>query len=735
MSPEQARGKPLDKRTDIWAFGCVLYEMLTDQAAFQGEDVTEILAAVVKSGVNLDLLPANIHFRIREVITRCLQKEQRKRYPEISQARYEIEQVLADPSGMFVQPSAMAKPRKIPSLKLPWVAAAIVLSLIVAGVAVWYLKPTPPPEPKQVARFEYELPEGQQFSRGAAEGIQYTFAVSPDGSQFVYNTNDGLYLRSIQSLEPRLIAGTDKDSLRPFFSPDGKSLGFWSQSDQKLKKVAVSGGAPIDLCDTGPVIINPSWDSEDTILYADIASGIMGVSANGGTAKTLIEGSIAAIDKGFPVAPQMLPDGKTLLFTTAFSLTGDDTEQIEIQSLESGERKVVIPAGAVGRYLPTGHIFYVLGSSSAANFFAVPFDLEKMEVTGDPVSVLEGVRSIALSESGTLVYVPAPAVLPGATSTALPDRTLVWVDRQGKEEPLAAETGRYAWLRISPDGTRVALSVDSVSDRDIWILDLDRETMTRLTFADGNDAVPIWTPDSQRIIFASGRESILANGIWWKKADNTGEAEKLYSGTATEIISPFSSSRDGKTLVLWTLSLTPFNANIETLSMNGDQIRSPLLQKNYNELYPQVSPNGRWIAYQSNESGRYEVFVRSFPDVNQKMWQVSKNGGDSPLWSPDGKELFYRSDDSFIAVEVETEPAFKIGNSVVLFKGRYARNPDANECVLWDIHPDGNRFLMVKPPATAADESTEEEPAPTPQPKITVILNWFEELKELVPVD
>jgi Tol biopolymer transport system component len=282
----------------------------------------------------------------------------------------------------------------------------------------------------------------------------------------------------------------------------------------------------------------------------------------------------------------------------------------------------------------------------------------------------------------------------------------------------------------------VALTVDSVSGRDIWIWDLDRETMTRLTFADKQDDVPIWTSDSQRIIFTSARESTLANSIWWKKADGTGEVEKLYSGTAAEVIAPFSSSRDGKNLVLWTLSLTPVNANIETLSMDGDQIRSPLLQKNYNELYPQVSPDGRWIAYQSNGSGRYEIFVNSFPDVNQGMWQVSKNGGDSPLWSPDGKKLFYCSNDSFIAVEVETEPVFKIGNSVVLFDGKYVRSTDANECVLWDIHPDGNRFLMVKPPATAATKpSAGESAAPAPQPKIIVVLNWFEELKERVPRD
>jgi hypothetical protein len=440
------------------------------------------------------------------------------------------------------------------------------------------------------------------------------------------------------------------------------------------------------------------------------------------------------VNEGLPIAPQMLPGGKTLLFTNLF-IQDPSNSQIVVQSLKSGEQKVLFKGGMAARSVPTGHIVYILPNNNIINVFAVPFDLDKLKVTGGPVSVVENVGGFAESGSGTLLYVPRAAVAAGTAGAAYATNTLVWVDRHGKEKPLAAEPGRYNWLRISPDGTRVALTIDSESDRDIWIWDLDRETMTRLTFTNGNDASPIWTPDSQRIIFTSTRESTLANGIWWKKADGTGEAEKLYSGTAAEIIAPFSSSKDGKTLVLWTLSITPVNANIETLSMDDKHVRSPLLQKNYNELYPQISPDGRWIAYQSNGSGRYEVFVNSFPDVNHGMWQVSKNGGDSPLWAPDGKELFYHNGDSFIAAEVETDPTFKIGNSEALFKGRYARNADANECVLWDIHPDGKRFLMVKPPDTvAAKPSSGESAIPAPQPKIIIVLNWFEELKERVPL-
>ena len=251
MSPEQARGKPVDKRTDIWAFGCVLYEMLTGQAAFQGQDVTEILAAVVKSGVNLDLLPANIHPRVREAIIRCLEKDKKKRYADIGEAQYEIEKVLADPSGVFAQPITAAKPRKIPSLKLPWVAALAILCIIVAEMTVWKLKPT---EPKQVIRFDYDLPVSQQFTRNDRGQIEADMAVSPDGSHFVYATTDALYLRSIDEFEAKSIPGTDGDSRFPFFSPNGKSIGYISQSYLKLKKIDISGGPPVVLCDTGPLV-------------------------------------------------------------------------------------------------------------------------------------------------------------------------------------------------------------------------------------------------------------------------------------------------------------------------------------------------------------------------------------------------------------------------------------------------------------------------------------------------
>ena len=448
--------------------------------------------------------------------------------------------LLTDPAGLFVQPVTTVEHRTRLRQILPWAAGVAVLAAIIAGVAIWKFSP---PEPKRVMRFDYELPAGQQLTPGST---QSPLAVSADGNQFVYSTTEGLYLRSMNVLDARLIPGTDKDSRQPFFSPDGQWIGYLSQIDQKLKKVAISGGAPVALCDVGVAVIGASWDSDDTIVYSDLASGIMRVSANGGTPESLVKGSIADLTKkGFPINPQMLPDGKTILFTSA--VAGDGTKiQIVVQSLQSGERKVLVKGGSSARYLPTGHIVYTLTSNNIRNLFAVPFDLDKLEVTGGSVSVLERVRGPAFSDSGTMVYVPQPAVAAGSTSTTASGRTLVWVDRQGKEEALGAEPDAYDGLKISPDGARVALSIRTTGNQDIWTWDIPHKTPTKLTFDKASDSNPIWTPDGKRIVFNSLQGGGLG-GVYWKSADGIGEAELLASKPDRGIL-PWSLSPDGKIL-------------------------------------------------------------------------------------------------------------------------------------------------------------------------------------------
>jgi len=516
--------------------------------------------------------------------------------------------------------------------------------------------------------------------------------------------------------DARHIAGTDKDSVQPFFSPDGRWLGYLYRTQQKLMKVAISGGAPEVLCDAGGLYTTPSWDSEDTILYSDLARGIMRVSANGGTPEVLVKGS-GIMKEGLPTAPQMLPDGKTLLFTNIVGGTDFNNYQIVAQSLKSRKRQILLKGGTDARYLPTGHLLYRVRNS----LVAVPFDLDKLKVTGEQVLVSEDIGYFAVSDSGTMIYIPQSAIAAAASSHTIP----VWVNREGKEEPLPIESNLYAFCKISPDGTQVAFTAGPATNKmNLWIYDVKRETSTRLTFDESFDAAPLWTADSKKIIYCS----FAAGSICRKGVDGTGEVQRLGSKLEfPHVLYPFSRSKDGKAIVLSEVSLSPFQADIGMMSMEGDHAIRSLLHEKSNENDPQISPDGQWMAYQSDKSGRYEIYVCSFPDVNKGMWQVTTGGGDSPLWSPDGRELFYRSGDHYMAVDVETGPSFKYGKPEVLFKGTYASNGNPHNYIFWDISPVDKRFLMIKPAATEAKSKVG-----IPR-KINIVINWFEELKQRMP--
>jgi len=699
MSPEQARGESVDKKSDIWAFGCVLFEMLTGRATFEGRTVSDVLASVIKSEPEWKRLPPNLHPRIRLLLERCLEKEPQNRYGVISDARVDIQKALAGPSGMLDQPSALILRQSKPRLILPWIAA--VLGIVIGGMAVWKLKP---PEPRPLTRFVYELPGDQRL--GAANIP--LLAVSTDGRQFVYSTSKGLYLRSMGEYQARPIAGTETYPSSPFFSPDGKWVGYYSSSDAKLKKVATGGGTPVVLCDAS-LVLGASWGADGTIVYGELGRGIMRVSANGGIPEELIK--LTGI---YMNTPQVLPDGSAVLF----GHVTPEKSQVIAQSLKTGERRALID-GKNPHYLPTGHIIYVVENA----FLAVPFDAAKLEIAGAPVPLTEDVfrgsganaPQYAASDAGTFVYLP-----PIATYAA-GRRTLVWVDREGKESPLAALPDAYHDLRISPDGTRVALAIASA---DIWILDLVRNTKTRLTFDPVTDRFPFWTSDGKRIAFHSDRNF----GIYQRASDGTGKDEPLCSMHGREVF-PWSWSGDGKSLVVEVAaSATGENSDIGVLSMEGDHTIRLILREKYSEFQPRISPDGKRIAYTSNESGKNEVYIRLFPKVEEGRWQVSTSGGDSPLWSPDGRELFYLNGDAVMAVPVKTERGFGLETPQVLFRGTFVpassvvgdRNP-------WDISPDGKRFLMMK------ESTSDTSKGPVPRPQINIVLNWTEELKQRVP--
>ncbi|MBP1610403.1 MAG: serine/threonine protein kinase, partial [Acidobacteria bacterium] len=474
MSPEQARGKAVDKRADIWAFGCVLYEMLTGRAAFSGDDVSDILAAVIRSEPEWIGLPKNLHWRIRELLERCLGKDARNRYSGISDARVEIQKALTDPSGVLAPPALTIGSKRKPGLGLPWIAAIVVLSVIVAGVAVWRFKPA---EPRQIVHFEYNLPDGQQFSNLGFEAV----AISRDGKQLAYSTPKGLYLHRLDESGAKLIAGTEGDVQNPFFSPDGKWLGYFSTTEQRLKKIPVGGGAPLSLCDVPHRMWGAWWNRDDTILYGLQGVGIMRISASAGNPECIVKRKTGSL-----ISPQSLPDGKSLLYTSLPM----PLEKIVVQSPKFKEGKELFK-GMVARYLSSGHIVYMVSDNFALH--AVPFDLDRLEATGKPVPVLESVSRYDISDSGTLVYIP------GSGGYISARRAFVWVDREGKEVPLSAPPGEYSIFRISPDGKRVALAAGSIFKSNIYIWDTVRETLTRLIPDEGTwNSTPLWTPDGKR---------------------------------------------------------------------------------------------------------------------------------------------------------------------------------------------------------------------------------------------
>jgi serine/threonine protein kinase/Tol biopolymer transport system component len=705
MPPEQAKGKTVDNRADIWAFGVVLFEMLTGRQLFTGETVSETLASVLKSEPEWKRLTPNLHPRIRFLLERCLEKEPGNRYGSIHDARVEIQKVLADPGGMLIQPVTTMEPRKKLRVGLSWVAGALVLGLIIAGVAVWKLKPS---EPRQVMRFDYELPEGQQFQGLGISALD----VSPDGKQFVYSTPKGLYLRSVNELNAKLIAGTEGIVAQPFFSPDGKSIGYFSVTDRQLKKISTSGGAPVTLCAVNQ-LVGAWWGADNNIVYGQLPGDMMKVSANGGTPQSLVK-----MKSEVPIFPQILPDGKSVLYTAAASTNQFRTM---VQSPKLAEPKELF-AGGAARYLPTGHIVYMLPTNN--NLFAVAFDADKLEVKGGPVPIVEGVIQASVSDAGTLVYIPG-GTTSGATQSG---RTLVWVNREGKEEPLGTPPNNYMYPKISPNGREIALSVaeESSGSVDIWIWDIVRKNLTKLTFDKKLALPPIWTLDGKRIVYWSDHEVPDTGAMYWKPADGTGQAEKLGSAPDRRLL-PYAWSSDGKTLVLNEV-IKQTTVDLGIFAMEGTRTRKPLLATEYVESQPEISSDGRWIAYASDESGRIEIYVRPFPEVNKGKWQASTSGGNSPLWSPDGRELFYLSEDnSVMSIAVETKPTLSLGTPRVLFRSTNV-GFSITGGTPWDISPDGKRFLMMKPPASTGGQSAE-------QPgKINIVLNWLEELKQRVPV-
>ena len=571
------------------------------------------------------------------------------------------------------------------------------------GLVIWTLtRPTPP----KVVRWTL-TPSG-------ATALRFTgdIAISPDGTHLAYVGAQQIFLRALDQLEPSALQGVGATS-GLFFSPDGRWIGFFD-GGSVLKKVAAIGGPPVIVSRTIGSNTGASWSTDDTIVFStdDPASGLLRVAAGGGEPEVL---TTPNRDQGEldHRSPQVLPGGQAVLFTITTGGAGAENGQIAVLDLTTLKQKTLIRGGSHAQYVPTGHLVY----SVASTLRAVAFDLKRHEVVGTPVPVLERVMrtaagvNISISGDGTLVYVPG-----GEQAGA---QALVWVDRQGREEPLKAPPRSYLYPRLSPDGTRVAIDARD-QETDIWIWDIARETLTRFTFDPTPDTHSVWTPDGQRILFRSGRNGPF--NLFWAAADGTGTVERLTESPNNHF--PGSFSPDGKQLV-FREETAATGADVMVLALEGERRVRPLVRTSFNELNGEISPDGHWMAYQSNDSGQDEIYVRAFPDADRGRSQISTEGGTRPLWARSGKELFYLGPSgAMMRAPVEGGSTFRAGNPTRLFEGPYtlATAPSSRT---YDISPDGQRFLMIK--AVGASDKTS---APT---NLIVVEHWFEELKRLVP--
>ena len=598
------------------------------------------------------------------------------------------------------------------------IAAAFIGAAGAAAFRGWLLEPK---SSGPITRSVITLGAGDRFTPGPGSAV----ALSADGTHLVYTARDRLYVRALDRLEAEPIAGIERPGLAsarvPFLSPDGQWIGFWEQ--RLLKKISISGGAPIALCRLDNPPYGATWTTDGTILIGYGLQGVLRVSADGGTCEPII-----SVSDGHRVhGPQLLPDGKTVLFTLA-QTTNWDNAHVVAQSLATGARQVIV-SGTDGRYLTTGHLVYVLRET----VFGVQFDPVKLRMTGTPVPLIEGVRrpgafmsaaQFAVSSGGALAYIES--------NRRVVRRTLVWVDRQGREEAISAEGRAFISARISPDGKRVALDIQGAS-RDIWVWDFGRQLLTPVTTDPARDIEPVWSRDGERLIFVSQRSGV--NNLYWQKADGSTAAERLSDGV--RIRGADTTMPDGRWLVVRESDGTgAFDLTLLELPAGRDarppsSTTKPLVASAFHESNAEISPDGRWLAFQSNISGSLEVYVRPLVDPGGRRWQVSRDGGTEPLWSRDSRELFYRAaSGAVMRVSIEPHSPTLSGAPTKLFDApAYAVGGRGEFAELrhrtYDVSLDGRRFLMIK--------SDNAETGPVSPERIVLVQNWFEELKRKLP--
>jgi serine/threonine protein kinase len=741
MSPEQARGKAVDRRADIWAFGVVLFEMLTGKRAFAGDEISDTLVSVLRDEPAWSALPAETPSGVVQALHVCLRKDPKQRVRDISAVRLSMEGAF-DTSA--IRAISIDPAHRVPASNRSRLltAAMLLICAALASGATWALTRSTPAAVQPV-RFTVTPSADLMLSTPSPDR---DIAISPDGNRLVYQTGQGGYnqsselqVRAIDQLESVPLLRGLSDARAPFFSPDSRWVGFVGQTtvgaiDYDLKKVSITGGSPIAICRVEGFLVGASWGADDAIVFAttDSATGLLRVPAGGGD-PTVLTRPDAAHGEFDHVRPFVMPGGRAVLFSivprrsmagaSSLASPGNVETSIAVLDLATGLHKTLIRAGNQAEYFDApgsadaGYLVYAHGGTLRA----VRFDPVRLEILSDPVSVVEqvltkpnGTAEFSVSRTGAVVYV-------GGGVAVTPVRSLLWVDRQGLEDALRAPPRSYAWPRLSPDGTTIALDVRD-QENDVWLWDLRQATLRRFTFDPGFDGYPVWMPDGRRLIFTSGRSR--PQTLYAQQADGTGSAQPLLKGP--QDISAYSLTPDGQRLVVREGPLRAYDLSLAHLA--GTPRTEPLLHGSFDESNGEISPDGRWLAYQSNETGQEEVYVRPFPNVDGGRWQVSTGGG-QPAWARNGRELFYidARTQALMAVPIDTRSGFSSGTPARMFDAKPYYSLGVSRS--YDVSVDGRRFLMIKNAAAAGAGGS----IPSSM-TMTVVLNWVEELKARVPV-
>ena len=709
MAPEVIEGEAADARTDIWAFGCILYEMLTGTRPFAGKTQASLLGAILKDDPHsVSAAQPLVPPALERIVRTCLAKDPAQRVQSAHDLLLNLQWIAEGGSAAGVPAPILARRRS--RERSIWIAAAVAAALL-GTLAGWLAKPAST-RTNPIRRFVYTLPADQQLTRTGRHAV----AIAPDGSFFIYVANQQLYLRRMNQLEAQPIKGTQEDPVEPVISPDGQWVAYCvppatGQPAATLKKIPVTGGAPIVLAAVG-FPFGASWHG-DTIVIGQGQGGIVTVPHGGGTPTNVVKLEGA---EELASMPLLVDDGRTAVFTLASGTlaTWNDAD-IVAQSLQTGERTVIVAGGHDARVLPGGLLTYMRGGT----LFAGRFDPARPARVADVAPLVTGVTSAAavgtagpgqyaVSMDGHLTYVTDRAQAEG------PKRSLVWVDRGGREEPIAAERRNYVAARVAPDGARIALDEGQGASRNIWIWDVQHDILQRLTseLDQAEKRAPVWLPTSRSVIYsatAGGRSAVIRIA-----ADGTGKPEELIEEKQALLV-PKSMSPDGQQL-LYVRWMTSANADIAALPITGERTARTLIATPKIEDNPTISPNGRWLSYESEESGRREIYVRAFPDVDGGRWQISANGGSHAVWSRNGRELFFETPERRLAaISIDPGETFHYGKPTPLFdvKPYFVDFPTTT----YDVAPDG-RFVFIKDAPTLAAPQT-----------IVVVEHWLDEVR------